>query len=102
MVRSLSELLSRSWAPASCAKVCWKLWSVVSRAVTMIADPDTPRQLEAPLLPEKVSHGGEYGSPGICSVWPPQALTTPGVLTLCPADPLLPAVPAVPPVPLAV
>ena len=59
MVRTLSSLVSRSWAPASWASVCWNDWSVVRRTATVMVSPVTPLEVAPPLSPEKRTHGGE-------------------------------------------
>ncbi len=96
----MSAFVSFSWAPASWARVCWKLWSLVRRMLTLIAFAVTPRDVAPPLDPEKAMHGGEYGSPGTCHFWPAHAAVWPGWTRPLPAVPARPAVawlPADPP-----
>ena len=70
-MRSMSAVVSVMLAPPSEARVCWKLSeSDVIRYVTLMALPETPADVAPPLLPENAMHGGEYGSPGTCSVCP--------------------------------
>src|SRR5579872_3422772 len=75
----------------------------------LIVEPDTPCEVAPPLLPEKATHGGEYGSPGTWSDFPghgavapaPAEATVPGRAAVAEAWPAVPAVPATAPAPAA-
>jgi hypothetical protein len=65
---------------------------------------DTPGAVAPPLLPEKATQGGEYGSPGTCWVCVPHAVVFPSgapeaVLPLVTGPPVVPDEPGLPGVP---
>jgi hypothetical protein len=58
--------LSLTFSPEMSAKISAADGPSVTRTATTISVSVTPRAVPPPLLPLKLKHGGEYGSPGTC------------------------------------